>query len=434
MNNNFRQAYKVEKSAIDKSFTKQMGLKMNNEYETWADNTGIELLQYFLNKYQGVKIEIPKIREKSPKSLLGKIKNLQIERLSKLYAIEGISNKDKEEFYLLIKERINENKKLDGIRTLSTIKSLIYNEINKFDIKQFEERVIVDGISRSTKTALLRILVSKLENSNLKDKEEKLKRLDEKYGKTAAILSGSAEDDIIKYDSINNIKGNEDRINRLRNEDKFLKANDLRGMKIVVVDIPDDFVTDNERIKRILEERKKAVTSKERVIYTHLAIVELGKEFYRDLANNEEMLQKLNLNVIPDSNKHKKKSNGYEAEHIKFYNEVEPEYTLELQFKSEYVETICRGEGMAAHQNRPGKKRILPRASNDKELIEKLRYMVPKYKIFKKDGNEIRVQEFDMLRNVIGYFQGQINPESYEYEKIIKLLSSNDGNEKAIWY
>lgn len=432
MNNIFKQAYKVEKSAIDKSYINQMGLKMDKQYESWADNIGIELLQYFLNKYQGVKIEIPKIREKSPKSLLGKIKNLQIERLSKLYAIEGISDKDKEDFYALIKERINENKKLDGTKILSAVKNLIYNEISKIDIKQFEERVMVDGISRSTKTALLRILVSKMENSNLKDKEEKLKILDEKYGKRAAIRTGSTEDDIIKYDSIKNIRENEHRINRLRDENKFLKANDLRGMKIVVVDIPDDFKTNNERIKRILEERKIATTSQERVLYTHLAIVELGKEFYGDLANNQELLQKLNLQVIPDSNKHKKKSNGYEAEHIKFFSSQKPEYTLELQFKSEYVETICKGEGTASHQNRPGKKRVLPRANSDRELIEKLRYMVPKYKIFKKDKNGIKVQEFDMLRNVIGYFQGQINPKSYEYEKIIKLLSSNNENEKAM--
>ena len=75
----------------------------NKEYENWADNVGIEIIEYFLKKYKGITIEMPKAREKSPKSLLGKIKNLQIERLSKLYALEGIEDKDKNKLYKLIK-------------------------------------------------------------------------------------------------------------------------------------------------------------------------------------------------------------------------------------------------------------------------------------------------------------------------------------------
>ena len=431
MNNKLRESYMV-KDSVQKAYLNQIGLKMNKEYEFWADNVGIKIIEYFFSKYPEVKIEMPKIREKSLKSLLGKIKNLQIERLSKLYAIEGISNNDKESFYLLIEERINENNILDTKRVLETVNDLIYNDINEFDINQFEERIMVEGITRSTKTALLRILVSKIENSNLKNKEEQIKILDEKYGKKAAMILGSSEYDIIKYDSINKIKENPDIINRLRDENRFLKANDLRGMKIVVVDIPDDFKTNNERIKRILEERKKSVSSIERVLYTHLAIVEIGKEFYADLANDKQFLQSLNLEVIPDSNKHKKKSNGYEAEHIKFHSYTNPAYTLELQFKSEYVETICKGEGMASHQNRPGKQRILPQTNNDRELIEKLIYMVPKYKVFKKHGNTIKVKKFSMLKNVMGYFEGQISPGDEEYEKIIQVLSPKNEIEKAI--
>lgn len=432
MKKNLRETYKIDRNAIQESYISQLGLKMNKEYENWADNSGIAIIEYFLDKYKGIKIEIPKAREKSPKSLLGKIKNLQIERLSKLYALEGISIQDKKTIYSLIQERINENDNLDNVHILKIIKVLIYEDINKMNIQEFEDLVMVEGISKSTKTALLRILVGKLENSNLINKYDLIEDIDEKYGKKAAAKSGEQEDDIIRYDSIINLKNDELKKARLRQERKFLKANDLRGMKIVVVDIPDNLKTNNEKIKKILEKRRNCENSKERIIYTHLAIVELGKEFYRDLANDEYLLHKLDMKVIPDSNKHKKKTNGYEAEHIKFYKCSEPEYTLELQFKSEYVETICRGTGKASHQNRPGKARILPEASNDEQLIQNLNFIVPKYKIFKLVNGHIKVKKFSMLKNVMGYFQGQISPDSEEYKKIIEVLSSKEQEQKAI--
>lgn len=413
----------IEEKDIEQAFINQMCLKKNKEYENWADNVGIEIIEYFLKKYKGITIEMPKAREKSPKSLLGKIKNLQIERLSKLYALEGIEDKDKNKLYKLIKERIYENEELNIIYTLATIKNLLYGEIEKLNIKEFEERIMIKGISNSTKTALLRILVGRIEKSNIPAKKEILKELDEKYGKKAAIKSGIIEDDIIRYSSIEALKCDQTKIHRLKDEMTFLKANDLRAMKFVVVNVPDNLQTDNRKLKEILKMRKETEDSNKKAAWTELAIIEIGKEFYRDLETNKELLNKLNMEVIPDSNKHKKKSNGYEAEHIKFYNITNPQYTLEVQYKSEHVETKCRGEGTAAHQNRPGKKRILPHANNNIELIEKLAYTLPKYKIFRRDKNRIIVQKFDMLRNVIGYYQGQILPKSEEYEKIMEIFN-----------
>ncbi len=421
--NNLKEHYRMDRNAIEESFINQMCLKKDKEYEEWADNVGIEIIEYFLKKYKGITIEMPKAREKSPKSLLGKIKNLQIERLSKLYALEGIEEEDKNKLYTLIKERIYENEELNVIYTLAPIKTLLYNEIEKLNIKEFEERIMIRGISNSTKTALLRILVGKIQNSKIPEKEEILEELDKKYGKKSAIKSGIIEDDIIRYSSIEALKGNQIKISRLKDEMTFLKANDLRGMKFVVVDVPDNLETNNRKIKEILKIRKETKDSKKKATCTELAIIEIGKEFYEDLATNKNLLKKLNMQVIPDSNKHKKKSDGYEAEHIKFYNRTNPQYTLEVQYKSEYVETICRGEGIASHQNRPGKKRILPHAINNIELIEKLAYTLPKYKIFRRDENGIKVQKFDMLRNVMGYYQGQILPKSEEYEKVMKVFN-----------
>ena len=431
MKSTLDERYKVKQTAVEKSFARQMGLKMNKEYENWADNTGIKLIELFMKKYKGAIFEMPRIREKSPKSLLGKIKNLQIERLSKLYAVDGISKEEKEEFYSLIEERILENKDLDETLILDTVKSLVEEDITQIDIKDLEEKLMVDGISRSTKTALLRILVSKIEKSNLENKNEILQALDEEYGETAVRL-GKIEEDTIRYSSIRDLENNERKIGRLRDETKFLKANDLRGMKIIVVDLPDDFETENENIKEALEKRKNAKTKEERVMFTHEAIVEIGKEFYNELGNNEELLEELDLDVIPDSNKHKKKSNGYEAEHIKFMSQKEPEYTLEMQFKSEYVENISRGEGAASHENRPGKSRILPQANTDSKLIEELNFAIPKYKIFRTEKDGIKVKEFTMLENVMGFFQGKLDTNSEEYDKLITLLSNKEKNEKAI--
>ena len=203
-------------------------------------------------------------------------------------------------------------------------------------------------------------------------------------------------------------------------------------MKIVVVDVLDNLETQNKDIKEALEKRKNAKTKEERAMYTQEAIVEIGKEFYSELGNNEELLKELDLEVIPDSNKHKKKLNGYEAEHIKFMSRKEPEYTLEMQFKSEYVENISRGEGAASHENRPGKSRILPQANTDSKLIEELNFAIPKYKIFRTEKDGIKVKEFTMLENVMGFFQGKLDTNSEEYDKLITLLSNKEKNEKAI--
>ncbi|MCI8361555.1 MAG: hypothetical protein HFJ41_00035 [Clostridia bacterium] len=434
MNKNLRENYRINQTAVEKSFNHQIGLKNNSEYEHWADEAGKELIKYFYSQYPGVKIEIPKMREKSKKSILGKIKNLEIERLSKLYAVEGISDEEKDEFYSLIEERIHENDELDIKDTLNVIRKIIYAKFNPNSIHDIEETIMVDGISKSTKTALLRILMSKIINSDetYEYKKDIIKYFNCEYGKIAAERSGLEENDIIRYQSIINIRKDQSKIQRLRDANSFLKANDLRGMKIIVSSIPDDIDTENQELRNIIEKRKNNKENETRQQYTHLGIVEIGKEFFAKLENNTELLKKLHMQVIPCSSRHKKKGNGYEAEHIKFINTDNPEFTLELQFKSEYVENMCRGEGEASHEHRPGKERILPHAQNDTDLIEKLRYMTPKYKTFQKVGSEIQVQKYNMLQNVMSYFQGQIAPGSEEYEEAIKLLTGIELREKVI--
>lgn len=355
MKKSFIQAYRVQRNEVEEAYINNIGLKMNEEYEKWADNIGIEILKYFLDEYKGIEIEIPKLREKSKKSILDKIKKLQIERLSKLYAIEGISDKEKQELYSLIEEKVCKNTNEDITGTLQTIKNLIQDETEDINEQEFERNIMEKEISESIKTALLRILVTKIKRSNLPDKEIRLEILSKKYGKNASLITGSKEKDIIKYSSIINIQKDRQRLERLRSSKDFLKANDLRGMKIVVVDIPDNFITDNIKIKRILKERKSCINSDKRILYNHLCTVEIGREFFKKLENNQKLLEKLHIKVIPNSNKHKENPNGYEAEHIKFISTDNPAYTLEMQFKSEYIENMCKTGGKAAHTNRPRK-------------------------------------------------------------------------------
>lgn len=429
MSNSLIKSYEV--TPVQKAFISHIGLKNNKEYETWADEIAKELILYFYNEYEDITIEIPKLREKSEKSILGKLKNLQIERLSKLYALEGIPNEKKDELYLLIEERINENEKLNKINVLEKIKEIIYSEFKPENLNEIEQTIMVDGISKSTKTALLRILLTKVVKSDLpiEYRRNVFKHFEYMYGSIAARKTGSPDDDILRISSIISTKRDKNKLQRLRDEEKFLKANDLRGMKIVVVDFSNTMPTSNAKLKNIQTQRNIQTSQKEEDLLKQMGIVEIGKEFFSKIEQNEELLNRLHIKVIPSSSKHKKKENGYEAEHIKFISTDNPEFTLELQFKSEYVENMCKGEGKASHENRPGKARILPHCKTDKEFVRKMNYMVPKYKTLKRNGNNIEIQKYSILKNVMAYFQGQIPPDSEEYEKIIQVLSDKEQEE-----
>ena len=429
MSNNFKEFYKVDNSAVETAYNKHIGLKNNEEYEKWADDTAVALIEYFENKYKGVVLEIPELREKSAKSVLGKIKNLQIERISKLYAVDTITDREKQEFIELISERIDEDPSLDKENLLKEIDKLIYSD--EIDIESFEKNFLVDGLSKSTKTALLRMLVGKIEKAEYPNKKVDLVSLNEKYGEKAVKITGIPEKNLVKYASLVDLKKNERKFNRLKNENEYLKVNDLRGMKIVVSDVPDDLETDNVKIKELIEKRNNAITGVEKRQYSHQIIVEMGLEFFKDLEENEELLKRLNMQVIPGSNKHKKKTNGYEADHIKFMNSKEPEYTLEMQLKSGYVENKTMGTGSASHENRPGKERIIPESENDDELRKEYEYICPKYKTLREIDGKKQWVKLTERQNVLVHFQGKLKPGSDDYEKIFKLFPDNNDGKDA---
>lgn len=389
-----------------------------------TDEAIINILNYFSKIYPGVSIEIPKAREKSPKSILNKIKNLQIERLSKLYAIEGIGKEQKQEIYNLFKERVYENSNLKQEQILIYIKQLLEDPIENINIDNFINNVIIAGMSTSTKTALLRILVSKIEKSNLKNKDLLLKNLDEKYGKAAARKSGIPEKDIIRYSSIEDIRNTKRRMNVLHDEQYYLRSKDLRGAEIVIADFQDNFHTDNPKIKKLLEEKKK--DPKNAIIYNHKCSIELGKDFIKELCKNKELLNKWGIRVMPYSIKYKKKTNGYEADHIKFEFLKNLDYSFELQIKSEYILEITKKDGIASHENRPGKERILPNMDKQHEFIKGLNFALPKYTTFRKTPNGYKKRKCNMKENMTAFYQSQLDVTSEEYERALNMIEREE--------
>lgn len=432
MRDSFYEKYKVHKDAIQLSYEKQLGLKANKEYEYMTDKAIINILNYFSKKYPGVVIEVPRSRVKSPKSILNKTKKLQIERLSKLYAIEGISNEEKLEIYNLLKERIYEKPIENQKEILESIQNIIYKPIEEINIEEDVQNTIIDELSTSTKTALLRILVSKIENSNISNKDKILEMLDREYGQTAATMSKIPEKDIIKYSSIEDTRKTKRRINILHNEQYYLKSKDLRGMKIIISDFDDNFKTDNKKIEEFLEKKKEASLKEKKSIYNNRCCVELAKEFIMDICNNQELLQQCGMRVMPYSVKYKNKTNGYEANHMKFEFLDKPDYSFEVQIKSEYIEQLSHSNGSAAHENRPGKEREFPHLGNSNKFMQELKFTLPEYTTYIQTEKGFVPHKCNLKENMLNYFKDKIDIKSEEYKKALKIIDKNEELSKAI--
>ena len=162
MDNKFKQALKVQKSPIEISDEIQMGLANNEEYDKLTDELCMAIYNYFLSCNPNVSIEIPKKRIKSPKSIHEKSKSRELERLSKLYIIEGLEKDEIEELYEIIKNRIQEKEQINEDEILENVSTLLKQGIEELDIEVFLNNIMVEQISDNTKKALLRILKSKI--------------------------------------------------------------------------------------------------------------------------------------------------------------------------------------------------------------------------------------------------------------------------------
>ncbi len=413
MVDSLRQRYRIEKNKMERAYEYQLGLKKNPEYERRVDTTFLALVRLFQTMYPEVKIEAPRGREKSDKSLQDKIKKLEIERLCKLYAIEGMTEKEKENLCEIIKSTIEDMKK-QGM-----VDKIFFGQLR--NLKTLESLLKDNDIAQCTKTALLRITKTRLQRESRKNKEDLEEQIEEKYGQTAARKSQNLDDNLLHWECIENIEQKD--LDKLHNPFEYLRVKDLRGIKIVVAEVPDNFQTNNEQIAELIEKRQKAVQG-EKTKYNDLCCIAITQDFVNQLIHNEELLEKLNISLIQDGYKHKEKQNGYLAEHVKFCYRDHPEYIFELQLRSLYREDISRANGKAAHDKRSGKKRVFPSATNKKTFLEKLQSMVPNYTLLKYDyhKNEYYIHKCTLAENMLEYYLGYITLDSEEYVKVMKYL------------
>lgn len=420
--------YKVDKSPEQISYEQQVGLKHNDEYKQRVEQTFLQIVNLFIDRYQGVSIEPPRGREKSLRSLKGKIDKLEIERLCKLYAIEGITLEEKQRLCNLIMSKIDKNAEIDRSQKIQDgINNLFYRDIKSFE--QIQDLVKEKQLSDNMKTACLRVAKIRLQNGELKRNEEIINSIEEQYGKEAAIKENKAEKNLLHWECVEKMQEDKAMQEKLHNPIEYLKAKDLRAFKIVIANVPDELKTENKRIQRVIEKRKKAST-KELKRYNDMCCIEVEKDFANYLLSNPQILQDLNVEIPKDGYKRKDKENGYIADHIKFHYIDHPEYTFELQLRSLYREELSRANGPAAHDKRSGKGRIFPSTENEQEFIQELKERVPNYTILERSENGYNIKRCNLMENMLEYYLGYIKLDSKEYQKAMEYVKENMEKEK----
>lgn len=477
----FLKKYKVnivENDPTNDAYLRHIGLKarINDGYKPTTINQALSVINLFEKTYPGVQIDSPILREKSSKSIFFKIKNLEIERLSKLAAVENdipeklhtyefmkfgkVTPVNYEQLSKLFAERVEESIEPEKREyTKKSIDALLFNKANKLNIEEIENELIKNKkLSRSSSVALVRILYSKVHASNLPNKDIILDNIDANFGAKAAEISGVPEDDILSYQSIKSIEQSKydltnkvfdnrynSKLDRLLDEQEFLKCKDLMGMQIIISSIPQDFQTGNYALQQLIEKRD-LISDKSSDEYKRLdqsCMNAIAKDFvYRLEHMSYNWLTNNKSKIIRDSIKHKNKSNGYIAEHMKFELDNNPDYTLELQVKSKYVDEISRGKGSAAHSARSGKKRTLPPIfeESDKDVTKlepgrlqafknNLDYLLPKFISFNKENGKYIPYELNRKENSFKFFDEIIEENHDVGLKLAYLIDKVEKND-----
>lgn len=427
MISNLKEKYKVHKSYMQQTYEYQLALKHNEEYEKRVDRTFLEIAKLLIEFHPNIKMEAPREREKTPRSIRGKIKKLEIERLCKLYAIDGLNEEEKTRLYTLLIERLESEIDIKKDSAEKIVNQIFYGVIENLDIinKLMEE----DKISDNTKTALLRITKIRIECENIQNEKILNEEIEQKYGQTASKTSNIPEKNLLHWECIEETKQDEEKLEKLRNPLEYLKAKDLRGFKFIISDVPKNVQTNSEELRQLLEKRENA-SIEEVHYYNDLCCIALSEEFVNDLISNEDVLEKLNIEVITDGYKHKEKLNGYIAEHVKFCYKDRPEYIFEMQFRSAYREELSRANGPAAHDKRVGKKRVFPSVENKNIFMRQVEDIVPKYKIITRNGNKLLLRKCCTLENMLQYYLGYVDLDSEEYIKAMEYLEEENENIK----
>ena len=427
----FKNKYQVQLSTKEQIINNFLALKCNPYYKANAINAMQNIIELFCYIYPDVSIEDPIFREKSIKSGLFKLKELKIERFAKLFTFHKTTQSDMENFYNMIKDRVLETiPQSEQKNILQKIQTLLYDNLQNIDLHDLENILMNCNLSVDNRRALIRILYQRIKDSNLPDISDQLKYIEDNYGYVSSVKQNKPENDILRYCNIQKLHDNPSLIKNIMDEKNFVQCHDLRGGTLVITNIPSNIKTNNIELKKLLNIRDSYdKNSIEYKTLDHQCMVILSEEFMNYLCNSSMY----NKKIVPDTLKHKNKSNGYEAYHVELTVDDEPNHFLELQLKSKYVDKISKGNGSASHCKRFSKQRVIPNMSSIAEFKKSLNHMLPHYIEFQKD-NGYKPYEYSLKEDVFKYLIDILATDHDSALQIYNLLNQIEHNEKVNLY
>ena len=416
-----------------KSLKQHKELRESKEYINKGIALTVEFLKSFQQLYPNIPVRDIPFRVKSLSSIDNKIKNLILERLSKLAVLNAEDpdkfiryinaqnkklednkqekiNIDYREFYYFLRERIDESsssvlKKIDCYRQLEILENNYISHPN-----QYHDIVATllnnKALSSTTKTYISRMIYAKIKlSSTLFDSEKADLLFDlttnfgdigKKFNHNSDVLDLESATRIFDTSrSIHNLTlTNYDnrfrsKFDRLLNEQEFLRSLDLLAFTLIIEKIPKGTQIEGlTEFNKLIQLRDQEFNTDTRLNLEQKAILLLGQDFFYKISTREIPFLKDNrAKEIIDMLKHKYKP-GYLAEHNKFELANNPLYSIESQIKSGYIYDTTNDRrvadkvthhALALHSARPGKDRKLPTAlakHNPEEVSELPEYIV----------------------------------------------------------
>lgn len=411
MYQDFKCRYKItnEKNPYDRIVEKYKLLSSDPSFLEESLRLGELVYKKFNDKYPDIQLDF-RFRKKSQRSIEGKVLKHELNRIGLLSMIRELSQEEASYFDELISKKFDFNNynNLDKKYVLMNLNSI--NELSVEQLENLQQYFLSDKFDSEVKKMLLRNLRFKILNSNRENKEEELKKFDEKFIKS--------DDDYLKVSDLKTMS--KEIREKLEKPNEYSKIYDIMGMKGIIGEIPKGFESDNEIINRLLRYRKTSKYSQDiysRIILEDELAIEIGKVFLKEILEDEEVLK--NFHSIEERRKSILKENGYRAEHATVNFNSNPYKTIEMQFKSKYRERIAK-EGTAAHDQRDGKNRSMPELPVDERFISELKYRVPKYYVIR--FGDKKLYECGLFENTCYYYAKQINNDK---DLFMQLYNSN---------
>ena len=411
-----------------KSLKQHKELRKSKEYINKGIALTVEFLKSFQQLYPNIPVRDIPFRVKSLSSIDNKIKNLILERLSKLAVLNAEDsdkfiryinaqnkklednkqekiNIDYREFYHFLRERIDESsssvlKKIDCYRQLEILENNYISHPN-----QYHDIVATllnnKALSSTTKTYISRMIYAKIKLSPTlfdSEKADLLFDLTTNFGDIGKKFNHNS--DVLDLESVTRIFDTSTSIHnltltnydnrftskfdRLLNEQEFLRSLDLLAFTLIIEEIPKGTQIEGlAEFNKLIQLRDQEFNADTRLNLEQKAILLLGQDFFSKISAREiPFLKDNHAKEIIDMLKHKYKP-GYLAEHNKFELANNPLYSIESQIKSGYIYDTTNDRrvadkvthhALALHSSRPGKDRKLPTAlaKHDPEEISEL--------------------------------------------------------------